>query len=355
MTRKEAISHRLHCQLLATPVAGSPAHVLKLMGPMQAQDISYFPWAVGVRAQSATLSEVRAEINSGGIIRAHLLRGTVHAVAAEDYQWISAYTKLRTLRTMQSWRTYTDHGRTSKQLLHEVIDAIMSLLAGHKALSRQELTDELSQLGIAADGGCLNHCLLHAEADGQLCTGVKDARTIIWMRTDERLGITSRNFSGDAALAQLTRLYFGSHSPATLHDYCWWSALPMSTCRKGVQLIASELTQVMVGDQEMLCINSNQASDHIIYPVHMIPPFDEYLIGYTDRTLALDKRHDAQVFPRPGIARPSIMNRGRIVGTWKGTTVTSADQLEVTPFYESISLNKRELKKAQQRYTAFNQ
>ena len=51
--------------------------------------------------------------------------------------------------------------------------------------------------------------------------------------------------------------------------------------------------------------------------VHLLPPFDEYLVAYRNRSAALDPAHGRQVIGINGLVNASIVVDGRVVGTWK--------------------------------------
>ena len=68
--------------------------------------------------------------------------------------------------------------------------------------------------------------------------------------------------------------------------------------------------------------------------VHLLPAFDEYLLGYQDRSPILDDEHAELIVPGGnGIFQPIIVAGGRIVGTWRrdGPRVTPQPFAELTP------------------------
>ena len=48
-----------------------------------------------------------------------------------------------------------------------------------------------------------------------------------------------------------------------------------------------------------------------------LPAYDQYLIGYKDRSDVLAKEHTAKAFNSYGIFQPVILCDGQIVGNWK--------------------------------------
>src|SRR5688500_18369236 len=66
----------------------SAGGVVRWMTAMQAQDLQAALWAVGVRLTGSGVSDVRAAINAGTIVRSWPMRGTLHLVAPEDLRWM---------------------------------------------------------------------------------------------------------------------------------------------------------------------------------------------------------------------------------------------------------------------------
>ena len=79
---------RLHLQQLTETAFDDPAKLTSWFGAMQAQDYAHVRWALGVRLPATTDAAVSDFIDSGKIIRTHILRPTWHLVAAEDIGWM---------------------------------------------------------------------------------------------------------------------------------------------------------------------------------------------------------------------------------------------------------------------------
>ena len=76
------------------------------MGAMQAQDLSHFKWAIGMRTTLPGRSHLQRSLAQGHILRLHLLRCTVQAVTPQDLPWMRELCRERNLRTIQSWPSY---------------------------------------------------------------------------------------------------------------------------------------------------------------------------------------------------------------------------------------------------------
>lgn len=63
--------------------------------------------------------------------------------------------------------------------------------------------------------------------------------------------------------------------------------------------------------------------------VLLIPGFDELVLGYADRTATVPAEYAERIVPGGnGIFRPTVISRGRAVGTWRRIK----GQVEAAPF-----------------------
>ena len=64
--------------------------------------------------------------------------------------------------------------------------------------------------------------------------------------------------------------------------------------------------------------------------VLLLPGFDEYLLGYGDRSAVVAPEHAGRIVPGGnGLFRPTIVVDGRVAGTWRRTS--RAGEIVVTP------------------------
>jgi len=159
----------------------------------------------------------------------------------------------------------------------------------------------------------------------------------------------------EGALAELARRYFTSHGPSTLQDFVWWSGLKMSDGKAGLAMAAKHLSRETVNGVDYWLPPSTFNPDPSTFsPVHLLPGFDQYLLGYTDRSAALDSSHAQKIVPgNNGVFMPTIVIRGRVAGTWKRSRKCQEIIVEAHPF---TSLNKSETRAfsaAARRYGGF--
>ena len=68
-------------------------------------------------------------------------------------------------------------------------------------------------------------------------------------------------------------------------------------------------------------------------PAHLLPPFDEVLVGYRDRSAMIDRADLDKVVPGSnGIFYPIMVHAGRVVGVWRRTLKANRVELSFNPF-----------------------
>ncbi len=376
MTREEAIGLRLHNQLLIGSQYEKPEEIVEWMGMMQAQDYNYFRWAIGMRMKEPKMEAVKESFSSGKIVRLHLLRCTVQAVSAQDYPWLMQLCRERNLNTIKSWPSY-NQANFSEQYYQEGTEALKGILAHNLSLTKKGIRVEMEKLGLPSDIAHLNQILLRGEMEGLVCSGEMKGKDATWALAEERLkalGVSEPQLSETETLALLARKYFRSHSPASFEDFCWWTGLPISQNRKAIEQIASELEEVQVkdslpnGNKQTMFVYKGLTSKGQEYikdalkndaleqhptgttedkSVILLPPYDEYLIGYKSRWISLDKKHEAKAHNRFGIFKPVILYEGKVVGNWKASLDQGAKNIETDIFTKKREIGVRKVQQAE--------
>ena len=337
------IAHsRLINQQIAQTNFRTATELVHWMGAMQAQDYTMAKWAIGVRLSESTDKQISDALDSGELIRTHLLRPTWHIVAAEDIYWMLALTAPQIKMLMKSRDSLLE---LTEGLYTTSNTLIEKALAGGKQLTRQEIMDELAKAKIVTENGRAAHFMIRAELDGIVANGICRGKKQTYTLLEERVPKT-KPLHREEALAKLARTYFTSHGPATLADFVWWSGLSITEARHALEMVKTAL----VSDQ----INSQTYwfSDTLIIPkndnesIYLLPAFDEYTISYKDRSAALTTENHRQAISENGIFNPIIVVNGNVAGTWKRTLKKDKIVIEASFFQSPSSSTLRLLEKA---------
>ena len=84
--------------------------------------------------------------------------------------------------------------------------------------------------------------------------------------------------------------------------------------------------------------------------VHLLPAYDEYLIGYKSRHVSLHPDHSHRAHNQTGNFWPVILQDGEVVGNWS----PFGKEISVIPF-PGASLNEEKLEFEKRRYAGFRE
>ena len=314
MSPLNIIANRLYNQHIADPDFESPAEVVQGLGAVQAQDYAAAKWAVGLRMKAGSDALIDKALTDGSILRTHVLRPTWHFVSPVDIRWMLDLTSKRINAAISyNFRRLGLEAAVFKRSG----TALVRALQGGKQLTRLELVSILEQWGIKSNNLGFLHILMRAELDKLICSGARRGKQFTYALLEERAS-QAKTLARDEALALLTLRYFTSHGPATAQDYAWWSGLTLADARSGLELIRSEVTGEVVDGITYWYTGSGLEAKALPRTAYLLPNFDEYTVGYTDRTTMIAADH-AKKLESFGIylLNPSIVINGKIVGTWK--------------------------------------
>ncbi|MFI0433201.1 MAG: DNA glycosylase AlkZ-like family protein, partial [Candidatus Nanopelagicales bacterium] len=156
----------------------------------------------------------------------------------------------------------------------------------------------------------------------------------------------------DEALRTLAQRFFRSHGPAAKTDFTGWTGLTATDTKAAIAMLGDELAEVSVAGRELLCTAAALDSDGwrdgsaagdgaasrrasgagaAAEPL-VLPGFDEFLLGYKDRSLAADPDAMAAVIPGGnGVFRNTVTIGGQVQATWKRTARAKRIDITVLP------------------------
>lgn len=348
---------RLASQRLAGDDATSAAEVVRWMTAMQAQDLPAALWAVGVRVPGAGIADVRAAIDAGAVVRSWPIRGTLHLVAPEDLRWMLELTAERLTRSIAARHRQLDIAWSDIEKARDL--ALDRILAGGP-ISRSELFKVFDAGGQPTQGQRGIHLLGSLCRHGWLVLGPLSGNQQLVAAFDEWIPV-SRTLEREEALAEFLLRYFRSHGPATLRDFAWWTQLPLTEVRAAFENVRQKLEELEIEG------TSYWLSPHVAAlletglpgarSVHLLPGFDEFVLGYADRSLVLDPEYSDLIVPGGnGVFKKTVVGAGKVIGTWalQGSGPRAAVVPELFGGNQPRgSSAQAALNKAAQRYTTF--
>jgi hypothetical protein len=330
---------------------------------------------LGLRLNGATDDQIERAFTDGAILRTHVMRPTWHFVTPADIRWIIELTAPR----VNAANAYMYRKlELDDALLQRSNAAISKSLEGGQQLTRAELGSVLAQAGIAADGMRLGYIVHRAESDAVVCSGARRGKQFTYALLDERAP-QAKMLKPDEALAELTLRYFTSHGPATVKDFSWWSGLTVADVKAGLQMVKSQLTHEVIEGETYWISASAPAAKESSVTAFFLPTYDEYIIGYTDRsalfeasppktldagdnsaldsTTAIPASRSATLFQQSArgsiLFDSTIVIDGKIAGSWRRTFSKGAAVIESAPLRPFAASEREAVAAAAQRLSEF--
>lgn len=358
ITQAQALTLRMASLLLRDrhDAANRPADVAGVVtwfGAMQAQDLASGLWSFGVRLPEYTASDVTAALERREALRTWPMRGTVHFVPPRDAHWMLELMGSRALAGAAKRREYLG---LTEQVADQAVEVLGAALAGGGRLTRSQCIAELTDKGIATAGQFGYHLLWYASQRGVLCIAPNIGNEQSFVLLDEWVPDSHRP-DRDEALATIALRYFRSHGPATKQDFAGWTGLTAADAKRGIAAAGDQLTSVTVDDVEMyleraLLDTAPSAMDR--RETLVLPGFDEYLLGYKDRSLMLADEHKPAIIPgNNGVFQATVVCDGRVVGTWKRSFTKVKVKIAVQPLVPLGKPDRARISQAFEGYARF--
>ncbi len=333
--RTEIRRLRLAAQWIDASGPVTPDEVVRSMLAMQAQDLPGAKWSVGLRTPGYTLADVDKAFNDRKIVRSWPMRGTLHLVPAEDLGWMLGLTAARTVQSQAARHRQLGINDAAVGQAADVSAAIIGQLGG---ATRAELFTAFEQAGISTAGQRGVHLLGRLCQMQLLCQGPVQRDEQLFVLLDEWVP-RPRRLETEEALGEFVLRYFTGHGPATLADFCRWTKLPLGAARTGLTRARSDLEKLEIGDRTLwMRVGLRESAPQT---VHLLPGFDEMILGYADRSATLPAEYAGAVVPgNNGVFQPTVVVDGRVVGIWRrrrtkpGVTVTPS-------LFRSLSVRER--------------
>jgi hypothetical protein len=349
MTLKNIGHLRLISQQIIKPECKSPKEIVSHMGAMQAQDFNMAKWAIGLRLNKATEKDIESAINSGEILRTHVLRPTWHFVSHDDIWWMLDLTAPKLKASMKGRHRELE---LTESVLNKSNKIIQKVLAEKKFATRKELIAQLNKAKIPTNENRASHIFLNAELNKIICSGKMKGKENTYALLSERVN-EPKAFNKQNALEMLATKYFKSHGPATLRDFVWWSGLNLTDAKNGLEMIKKDLISEKINDEEYWFHGSLPVPEKNKNSVFLLPAFDEFLISYKDRSASIINEHASKAFSKNGIFWPTVVVNGKVAGTWKREIKKEKVLVTIDLFDSKKKLNQNLLKRELEKFGLF--
>ena len=308
------VAIRLLNQQLVAPKFSDPAEVVGYLGAIQAQEYRLMRWAVAMRTKKPSMKAFKEAFNSGRIIRLHLMRGTWQLITAEDYWPILELCAPKAISVTKGWMSSNKISIPDEEMM-QIREILLQTAVDKRSVTKEDFVQALAEKDITMDDHRLSYHIRMTEMSGLLCSGDLLPMKASYALTANKVKSTVK-MNRDEALMRFTRKYFQSRQPATLEDFVWWSGLNVSDCRKGIALLGDTIHVEHWKGRDFYLTDDCRTRGFRKGQFLLIPPYDEYLIGYKSRDIVLLPEHRHHAHNNSGIFQPIIAHDGIICGNW---------------------------------------
>ncbi len=128
----------------------------------------------------------------------------------------------------------------------------------------------------------------------------------------------------------------------------------MREVKTGLAAVVAQLEHTRINGREYYFAKDLQKAPTAPRVAFLLPPFDEFLVGYRDRSAVLDTQYTTRIVPGGnGVFNPIVVIDGHVVGTWKRTFKKDTVVLIFTPFTAFSNAQRDAIAAAAQHYADF--
>lgn len=289
--------------------------------------------ALAARVDALTRQEYDAAVDHGDLVRAPIVRGAIHVLAPSD---LALYGRALIAKEdgelgaqlgQQFRRLTAEAGITATDALAEVTAATSEALSGGRALSKDELHDELRPRVRAELKPWCKRCRSHHVAPMLWRYGAVKAGAR--MDSQRRYVLVRLGQTPPAAAAVKRFLHF--YGPATAGDFADWAGIARSHASRIWQRIEGEVTETVVGRGKGCFLRDDVPvleSPPEATGIRLVPPGDPYLANPNRALVAPNADLRKRLF-RPVASPGAILKDGALAGLWRVTAKGGITEITV--------------------------
>jgi len=334
LTLRELNRATLARQLLLERKRLSAVAVIERLVGVQAQ------WApapyVGIwtRTTSFRRSTLERELARGKVLKATVMRQTLHLVTRRDYAL---------LRAALSETNHLSQSAAAKRLA----PAVRALAASGPVTTADALAYLEREQGLtgydarrAWRGARVRAHLLHHH-ESALWEPRSDGRFVAVDEPEEHEPVVAR--------AEILRRYLAAFGPATKRDIAQWSMMHVPEIQRALDLLDLRTFRDERGRTLLDVPRAPLPDPDTPAPVRFLPKWDNVLLAFADRTRVLAEPYRKRVIRMNGDVAQTFLVDGFVAGTWS----VSGGRVVVEPFAPLSRMVQREVREEAARLEAF--
>jgi hypothetical protein len=303
LTLRELNRATLARQLLLERKRLSPTAVIERLVGMQAQ----WPQApyVGIWTRTTSFRRValERELASAAVVKATVMRQTLHLVTRRDYAL---------LRAALSETNFPDQTSEAKRLA----PSVRALAAAGPVTTAEALAHLEREHGLtgfdarrAWRGARVRAHLLHHH-ESALWHARRDGRFVAIEEPEAHVPVEAR--------AEILRRYLAAFGPASRRDMVAWSMMHVPELQRALDLLEPLRRFRDEHGRELLDVPRAPLPDaEAPAPVRFLPKWDNVLLAFADRTRVLPEQYRKTVIRMNGDVAQTFLVDGFVAGTWR--------------------------------------
>jgi Winged helix DNA-binding domain len=336
LTLRELNRATLARQLLLERKRVSPTAVIERLVGLQAQWPRSPYVGIWTRTTSFKRAALERELAKGTVIKATVMRQTLHLVTPRDYAVI---------RAAMSENNYPWETSVAKELA----PSIRALAAGGHVVTADALDHLEREHGLkgvnarrAWRAARLRAHLLH-HYETALWDGRPQGRFIALDEPETYVPLDAR--------AEILRRYLAAFGPATKNDMVTWSMMRTPEIKRSLTVLEPELRRFRdERGRELLDVRrAPLPGAETPAPVRFLPKWDNVLLAHADRTRVLPEPYRKRVIKMNGDVAQTFLVDGFVAGTWS----VEDGHVAVEPFAKLTGAVRQEVDDERERLEAF--
>jgi hypothetical protein len=325
---------RLRRSGLVKPFASPDATASALAG-VQAQILPAAALAIWNRTRGLTYSKLDNLLyEKRSLVKLWGQRGTLHLYTSREWPLICG--ALAGQRIW--WERQGEQNSGSREAYAATVARVAELLRQRGTMGRSDLRAaglDLDDTDFSSWGGIFAALVQRGYAchAGQVSNEGQFAHREYWLPDLEW-----NPPAYDEANVALIRRHLRVYGPATAQDVMYWRGARAGDAQRWLTALKDKVAEVNIGGQTRLALRADlDALDEKPparqdWPVKLLYRFDPLLLGIKDKAWIVDERHYKRVFRIAGHIEGTLLERGRIAGTWRYDRKDSGLAISLFPF-----------------------
>ena len=298
------------------------------------------------RLRDFSRDDLARAIEDRKIVKATLMRATLHLCTADDYVRFRA-----TLQPMLSGAGDAISKQRGGQVDSKKLLAEAKRYIGEKPRTFAEISEWVAKLMPGQDVGALRYTVRTnlPLVQTPIATGWSFSAKPEFTLADSWIG---RPMDREDNLSDLVRRYLAAFGPASVTDAQTWLGMKL---KETFEKLRPELkTYRDEGRRELFDLpNLSLPAGDIPAPVRFLPEYDNLLLSHSNRTRVIADEHRSKVY-LPGLrVAATILVDGFVRGAWKIERIKDAATLAIQPFAKLTKPERAALNEEGERLVRF--